>query len=120
MTKKQSRITDYDSTEARERFFEIHNNKLDKHSREKVSDSEILMCFNGTGNRLQKVSNIAIALDISESTARRRLKELEEENILYRERVGYTDIWTLSIWWSTPWSERVMNYLESKIRKSKQ
>lgn len=110
--------SDYDMIEARERFFEIHNNELDKRPREKVSDSQILMCFNGNGNRLQKASNIARALDISVSTARRRLKKLEDMRFVYRERIDHTDVWTANRFWTSPWSERVMNHLESKVRQN--
>lgn len=105
------------SEELRERFFEIHNEKLDLQPQEKVSDSQIIMCFNGEGNRMQTVSTVANFLDISESTARRRMKKLEEEYILYRERVGRRDVWTLKTLTTAPYSGKTLEYLGEKIRQ---
>jgi len=103
--------------EMRERFFEIHNNKLDRGPREKISDSELLMCFNGTNNRLQKASSIAEQLEVSTSTVRKRLKKLEEKGLVYRERIDLIDVWTLRQGWMLPWSENNVNYLERRVRE---
>lgn len=105
------------SEELRERFFKIHNEQLDLGKNEKVSDSQILMCFNGNGNRMQTASTIANFLDISESTARKRMKKLEDNYILYKERVGRRHVWTMKHWFATPFSAQILRYLEDKVEE---
>lgn len=101
----------------RERFFEIYEERLDRQPREKIADSEILMCFNGAENSIQTVSSISRKTDLSGSAVRKRLKELEEKNLLSRRRVMSVDVWTLRLTSTAPWSDRFMEHLERRIEE---
>lgn len=103
----------------RERFFEIHSESLDRQPGEKVADSEILMCFNGAENSLQTVADISQKTGLSRSAVRKRLKDMEDDNLLSRKRVMSADVWTLRLTSTAPWSDRFMNHLENKIEEER-
>lgn len=101
-----------------ERFSEIYSNKLDKRPNEKVADSQILMQFNGDYNKMKTSAEIADNLPISRSRVRERLNNLEEDDVLISKRVHLTDVWTIKGKHTTPFSEKVVNYLDWRIENN--
>lgn len=120
---EEYRITKEDEKDRlRAWYFEIHNKKLDLLPEEEYADSEFLMCFNGSGNRLLKVEDVAQFIGCSQNTARRRLRKLEDVGFLYSEYVDNTQVFTLAGGPNYPntiadWYNLVF-YLEGRVQEA--
>lgn len=104
--------------ELRERFEEIKKQQEEykRSNPPKVTDAEIVACFEEDQNRLRTGNSIADELDVHSSTIYRRLRDLEDEGIVESWNLGPVIGWCLKgSLWVPPYSDSILKKLRGSM-----